>query len=444
MLARRLFFGLLAALSAGVLHPSAQAQQEGEASKSLVTPAALVQGEEKALPADFFAQLDQSRLHLKLEEFGLAEGSGGLEDTLVTLVTPSGQTRRAESDAAGNVTIEGVQPGPLGLVVTGPGRHASVAVYAQEKQQADAPARTFTLPVMRVNPGEVLKHTAGYSDASRPDPYTAEDYSGFARTSTQPVNYFQVRLQADGALPGRVFTVVDPDLVPDFAGTNVTLYQGGQEVARTVTDPSGGFVFANVNPGYYGVIAAGPAGYGAFGFEVVPAGAGDPALPQPATASFRQVSMQVPGMVPADQLYIMLLPPSMLPALLDTVRSAYGAEIVDIGPPVPFAPGMGPLGGFPPGGGFAGGGGGFAGGGGFGGGGAGGGLGGLAGLAALGGIAAVIAAEDDDDQFVVPGPASPRVPAGRGPGQNPGQGQGPPQNPGQGQGQGPPQNPGQN
>ncbi|WP_153559013.1 hypothetical protein [Roseimaritima sediminicola] len=407
-----------------------------EPPQATTRPAGFLQGERKEVPDDFFVELEQSRLRLKLQDFGLEDAQQGLEDSLVTLITPSGARQQPPSDAQGNVAFENVDEGPLGIVVTGPDQHATVAVYARplgrapaagesaedgadaQAEPADEPlvaaANPFRLPVMRIGASEVLKNTAGYTPQAAPTKsFSSEQYAGFLRYNSVPTLYYRVRMQADGRVPGKVFTMVDPDLPLDYSGTNVTVYRAGEYIQSTPTTPEGFFEVTGIRPGVYGVVAAGPLGYAAFAFEVVPSGDGP--LPEPnvaatkaaptiRTVAFRDGEVAADGV--SDILFVPLIPPAMLDTLRRTLLEAYSPFLG--GGDGGFAAGT-PFGGGPFGGGGFGGGG-FGGGGFGGGGGGGGGLGG-GGLLGVAGLAAGLAALGDDDGGVVPpGVTSPFLP----------------------------------
>lgn len=394
-------------------------------------PAKFLQGEKKEVPEDFFADLEQSRLRLKLEDFGVEGAEQGLEQALVTLITPSGERQQMRSDSQGNVEFEGVEEGVVGVVVTGPDLHATVAVYAKDEPRADpnvaapnvpdanvldpnaiaqATPSPFRLPVMRISSAEVLKNTAAYTVNSAPaKDFTRAEYAGFQRYATRPLLYYRVRMQADGRVPGKVFSIVDPNLEIDYTGTNVTVYRAGEYLQSTITSATGFFEVTNMKPGVYGVVAAGPVGYAAFAFEVYPPLGGEADLPVPnvagrdASTLFRTVAFadgEEEGEGISDLLYVPLIPPSMLDELRRTLLEAYVALIND--PNLANSP---PMTQGAAGGGAAGTGGG---GGGVGGGGAGGG----SGLLGLAGLAAGLAALGSDDGGVLPpGVTSPFLPA---------------------------------
>ncbi len=409
----------LAALLAG----SATVPASAQAPELRTLPANFMQGEKKEVPADFFAQIEDSRLTLKLQNIGDYGADTRLDDAFVTLITPGGIQQLAKSDSEGNVAFEGVEEGVVGLVVTGPDTHATVAVYAKEMTPPEeappvappaveppaadalvaAEATPFRLPVMRISPNEVLKNTNAYA-ALRPaaSDFTRAEYAGFQRYETKSSLYYRVNLKADGTVPGRIYTVVDPNAIVDYAGTNITIYKNGLYFRSTVANSSGYFETSDMSAGVYGLVAAGPGGYAAFAFEVVEAGAD---LPEPNVARrtgkdvFQTAAFQADGGASA-MLDVPLIPPAMLAYLRQVILNAYAASPDAMAAAAPPAP--------PTAAGGGGVGSGTVGGGGGGGGGAGAGGSGLLGLAGL--AAGLAAIGDDDGDFIPPGPTSPAVP----------------------------------
>ncbi|MFN9917359.1 MAG: hypothetical protein ACK53L_32530, partial [Pirellulaceae bacterium] len=79
----------------------------------------------------------------------------------------------------------------------------------------------------------------------------------------------------------------------------------------------GGFSLQGVTPGKYDVIAAGPAGYAAFAFEVL---AGEEVAPAPVVPpQERPVAFYQPP-VGADRLCVCLIPPRMLGTTSRVIR----------------------------------------------------------------------------------------------------------------------------
>lgn len=209
--------------------------------------------------------------------------------------------------------------------------------------------------------------------------------------------------QSNGGMVGQVYGTgaVGNALTPSTQ-SNVFLFKNGIEVERLITDDSGRFEVASMEPGIYSALIVGSTGSGLVGFELV----GD------ASRSFANVGSNGETLTSAVQegvasQFVLQLAPGdgvvdtyqgMGNVVSDTLISedVVGEEIVDDGFGVPMG-----------GGGFGGGGGGFGGGGG---GGIGGG-GGLLGLGAIGAaIAAAVSGNSGDRVIVTPPPATPATP----------------------------------
>lgn len=279
--------------------------------------------------------------------------------------------------------------------------HMAVLTYPQEVTNTRRP-RPVTVPVMMASREVLLRNTEGL--APPPGAALSEELLPLARAGQLPPRYYQAQLTPAGNLQGRVTSIARrAGRSYGLGGMNVSILERGRVIRTAITEPDGAFVVSDLLPGVYGVIASGRAGYGAFGFEAVPS---DATLPVPEAVSHTRATVKTVALrqpEPTLELVVPLIPPQMVPAVVDSILAAYDTPPADgvAGPvtPPPFAPfgGVGP--GAVGGGGAAGGGGGLLGGG----------LGGLLVPAAIG--AAVLAFADDDDEDVfVPLPASPAVP----------------------------------
>ncbi len=397
-------FGSLFLVTAMSTTPASAADQRTELVK------AVAQDSSPAFPEDNAATFHKSDPRIRLKLVRLDGSAGSLAGSSVTVINPQGKSTQLTADSKGVVSLSKVTAGLHAVVVTGAAGHAAVPLMlrqdaddAAEPQSEDPsvvnnrPVTTVHLPVMPINPQEVLRVTSAFlppSPATRPTSGLETLPTGEAQVAG--AHLYHVQLGPDGRMEGKISSLTPASL----AGINIMIYSGNQLVARSITDDQGRFMVQNLRPGAYGLIAAGQAGYVAFAFD---ADLADGGLVRNANSAndLTLVSMlQPPGALP-----VQIIPQEMVPPVVDAIQDGTvpGAE------PVP--PGVAPV----PGAGFAGGGGG---GGGFGGGGgglgaAGGGLGGAGGLLALGGIGAAvaIAASDDDSPIVVPPVATPAVPA---------------------------------
>jgi hypothetical protein len=398
---------VLACLS---MQPSSQAQER--------LTATTVQDEPRKIPEDNIAYFNRADRKVR---FQLVKMSG-LEDqtlagTKLTVIDSAGAEKSVVADKAGVATLNDAEPGLHALVVVGDEGHVAVPIALREEAPSDDPASApmpsmVKLAVTSIDPRDAVEFTTAYLP---PEPTgSPEDIDSdlVSTGSAVPSLQYRIRLSSEGALSGQVYSLVRDGLSTSGVGnTNLAIYRGNQLVARPVADETGKFSVPNLAPGYYGILAAGAGGYAAFGFEAYDATTLASSQSQNQTfVSTRNdnltfVNTQAGG---SDTLPVVLVPPSMLPGILDAIRAAGLSTAPDGFAGVPGAgspmSGVGPGAGGGVGGSGAGGGVGAGGGGGFGA--AGGGLGGAGalGLLAAGGAAAAIAASGDDNEnnFVPP------------------------------------------
>ncbi len=338
------------------------------------------QSKDVELPEDFLVRVDGNKLHVTLESLGIIDSRRSTANLLVRLLDSNGNEKTATSNAQGDAEFSDVNDDELyALVVADKNVHGVIPLMTVSNEKATEKGIVSTrirFPLMEANQTEILtsinRDIPPRSDVAG-SLYTLEDYN------LQGLNLYRVRLQSDGTLLGRVI-VADRDLAESLRYAKLTFFRNNQVVARTDSSASdGSFSVANLDTGIHGVIAAGPAGYSAFAFDVLPpkVDAGEAVIGLP--VSFLEAN-------PSEKLFVFLVPPKMVDKVTDRVREAYALPTNGDTEPIPLA-------GQP---GFGGGGGGFGGGssGGGGGGGLGGGIGGIAGLAA---IAAVVASSNNDN-----------------------------------------------
>ena len=374
------------------------------------------QGQEIELPEDFMVRVDGNKMEVALVSMGAINPQVSKSSLLVRLLNSNGKEKEATTDLQGIATFEDVQSDELhALLVVDEKVHAAVPLLTVSTENAvkrKIASKPVSLPLTPVNREEILGSLArGIVPSNEPGGklYGAGEYK------LQSVNPYSVRLRNDGNLPGKI-VIADKELVENLRYASLTFLRDNQVVARTESNPGdGSFSVAGLKPGAYSVIAAGPAGYASYAFDV---------LPFEKQAQVGQVKSGRPvSFVQADsneKLFVFLCPPKLVPQIADRIWQAYGQSNVASNPagPVPGSTmaGNGGAGvgasssGFGGGGGGSFGGGGFGGGGfgsgGFGGGGSFGGRGlGIAGLAAA---AAIVAANDNNSSSRVVSPIAPQ------------------------------------
>jgi hypothetical protein len=370
-----------------------------------------------------------------------------LADVSVAILARDGKVLRAKTNQKGEFEIAGVESGVYALTARGDHVFAACAMHvvsandvkdlefpkSAEISMANIDYTVVNTALIRYLPASVKKQEVQYEAVNfgqLQDQVCGQDLFRVA----QDGNGMKGRLHVAGAKVGELNAAEK---------TNVFLFKDAMEIDRSLSDEQGKFEFANMDPGFYSIMAIGPNGIGLIGFELV-----DPTTITETASTVGKDGKTLVGLFGHHgcgccQEFAMQVAP--MPEICNVVEEVIveqpcgcgevvvdqpcgcGEEIIDgagggivegevlmDGFGAPYAGG-----GFTGGGGFAGGGGGFSGGGGgFGGGGFFGGGGGA--LSGLAGIAAIAAIADDDDGGTFVGapigapivPAPPASPAG--------------------------------
>ena len=349
------------------------------------------------LPEDFLVRLEGNKLQVSLDSMG-ASDSNVSANVLVRLLDSNGIEKTAMSNQAGIAEFTNVMADQLhAIVVTDRDAHGVIPLMTVGEQNATAnrvTSKLIHLPLITGNQAEILETI---NRDIPPNGSKLGTHFNLDNYRLQSPNLYQVQLQSDGSLAGHV-VIADRDLSEKLRYARLTFFRNNQVVFKADSNvKDGSFSVDGLTTGVYGVVAAGPAGYTAFAFEVLPA-ADQPGFPG-GNILEKPVSFAQPQ--PSKQLYVFLVPPSLVPKVTDRVREDYRQPAIDpiAGSPSSPVPNMALGGNNYGGGGF--GGGGFGGGSGGSGGGGGGGRGGIGGLAGLAGIAAVIANDFGNSSGVV-------------------------------------------
>lgn len=299
----------------------------------------------------------------------------------------------------GVFNIADIQPGVYSLSVQGEYAFAFGALHVLENGAVDT-GTTIDIAAARLDLPTVKTAIVRYLPSKlEPRPMTSQLPPESLTSNGTP----SVVALTDGGLNGRLFR----DATNGAANSNVFIFKDGNEVARVLTDDTGKFRVEDLGPGAFSLIAVGPDGLAACGFDLIDSralGAKDNANGK---------SFVADGDAPTS-LGIQVAPPVGSTIISDRVISeqvvdnGYVSDDDDDGGFVPFFDGGSGFSGY--GGGMAGGGGGgFYGGGGGGVPSSGGGLGAVAALGGLG-AAIAVAASDDDQNVVTQVIASPIIP----------------------------------
>lgn len=302
---------------------------------------ALLQDEPRRLPADNTALFAAAAKEVTIQLDLLAEvDQASLADTLVTVVDEQGGKREFLADDSGKVMIKDAKAGPHAIVAANAESHGSILLnFREAAADADTAIAATQMPILSINADALLPVVDQYlSNVSAP-PADVKIDSEMVGAAAPRVGY-QVRLGDGGVLKGQVYSIVMGNSPgSDVAGTRIIIYKSGTPVAATNADSQGRFQFDGIRPGVHGLIAAGPAGYAAFAFTAL---AGD----EVAMVNRDDELFVTAAMAEADILPVVLIPPSMVPAVVDTLREFYIPLLGQPGVPVAGMGGlMGGLGG---------------------------------------------------------------------------------------------------
>ncbi|MEQ1826872.1 MAG: hypothetical protein ABL921_13035, partial [Pirellula sp.] len=302
-------------VSCWVLAPWALAQDELSAQYFVN-----MQSKDIELPEDFMARVDGNKLQVTLAALGAVESQPSTASLLVRLLNSKGDERVAVANSNGVAEFENVNANELhALLVADETSHAAIPIMTVSSMDADRrglTSKNVKLPLMPANRREIL---ASINRDILPPTGPAGELYGTSDYRAEKTNPYRVRLQSDGRLLGRVI-VADRDLVERLRYAKLTFLRNNQVITRVDSDPDdGSFVVPSLAPGVYGVIAAGPAGYSSFAFDVLPATARRVTVRNPN----REIQVSMVQSDSSNQLYVFLCPPKLVPAITDRIREVY-------------------------------------------------------------------------------------------------------------------------
>ena len=201
-----------------------------------------------------------------IELSSLESGSRGVAGHRVTLIREGQLFAETLSDEQGNYHFTGV---PSGLYTLAAVSGKSVGVIALNVLEGEAGAHLGSqvdLPVSQEVPGSARRLLAGQF---RPNMST-----GFSYASQDPIapqrdfaSSFSVIRDAEGRVEGNVRSATNPSS-RDYSDTQVLITRDGQEVFQTRASASGSFRLEGMQPGVYGIVAAGSHGIYSSSFVV--------------------------------------------------------------------------------------------------------------------------------------------------------------------------------
>jgi hypothetical protein len=392
-------FAQIAIALVGMLPIGRSQETQNSTGEVLVSPVAAQSSRAIDLPEDFFVRIEGGSLQVALEVMAEGESQRSPANLAVRLIDQQGVEKTTLTDGLGFARFENVKADSLYAVVAADGStgvHAAVAFMTAGDEMASRKGITASklrLPLIAADRNEVV---ASISRDIPPTFALSGSFNGLDDYTVQGANLFRVRLHSDGKLNGRI-VIADRGLSERLRYAKLTFFRGSQVVGRAdASDIDGSFSVKDLSPGVHGVMAAGPAGYAVFAFDVLPAMLGG----NRGENISRPVAFEAR---PSDTLFVFLVPPHLASTVTGVVRDTFRKPTTppnDSGvvPNNAVAGGYGPMG---PGFGRSGFGGGGVGGNGGGSGGSGGGFGGFSGLGGIASVLAVALSDNSNSTAVV-------------------------------------------
>jgi hypothetical protein len=202
--------------------------------------------------------------------------SGGIEGRITTLKNAAGEgladlkvffVRNGEiaqetvTDASGTFRIDNVAEGAYSFVATGEGGFAAYGVNVvahNGNSQINAMEAAAVSPRFSVVK-EILENNL-------PQQIAAEILEGSSNITDELVGANRIKLQ-DGNLVGSIVPLFGE--IAAVEGTNVHIIKNDKQVAQVQADVNGAFSVADLEPGVYDFVAAGPTGIAAVSFQAI-------------------------------------------------------------------------------------------------------------------------------------------------------------------------------
>lgn len=189
-----------------------------------------------------------------------AEGEG-LSDLKVYFVRNGKIIRETMTDSSGTFQMENVAEGAYSFVATG---KSGFAAYGVNVVANDGSGSVNAMEAAAVSPRfDVVK---GILENNLPKQIAAEILEGSSNITDQLVSSNRIKLQ-NGNLVGNIVPLFGD--IAEVEGTQVHIIQNDAQVARVQADVNGDFSVANLEPGVYDFVAAGPTGIAAVSFQAI-------------------------------------------------------------------------------------------------------------------------------------------------------------------------------
>ena len=204
--------------------------------------------------------------------------TGGIEGRIMTLTTADGEgladlkvyfvrngevVKQASTDASGTFRIGNMSEGAYSFVATG---KSGFAAYGVNVVANDGVATVNAMEAAAVSPRfsavkEILTNNL-------PEQIAAEILEGESNITSELVGANRIQLQ-DGNLVGSIVPLFGE--IANVEGTQVHIIKGDEQIAQVQADVNGAFSVANLEPGVYDFVAAGPTGIAAVSFQAIDA-----------------------------------------------------------------------------------------------------------------------------------------------------------------------------
>ncbi len=217
------------------------------------------------------AQVSADRIHsISLNRNGGIEGrittlknaeGEGLSDLKVYFVRNGEIAQETVTDASGIFRIDNVSEGAYSFVATG---KSGFAAYGVKVVAHDGSAQVNSMEAAAVSPRfSVVKEIL---EKNLPQQIAAEILDGASNITEELVGANRIKLQ-DGNLVGSIVPLFGQ--ISAVEGTDVHIIQNDKKVGFAQADVNGAFSVADLEPGVYDFVAAGPTGIAAVSFQAI-------------------------------------------------------------------------------------------------------------------------------------------------------------------------------
>lgn len=185
----------------------------------------------------------------------------GLSDLKVYFVRNGKIVKETITDSSGTFQVENVAEGAYSFVATG---QSGFAAYGVNVVANDGSGKVNAMEAAAVSPRfDVVKDIL---ENNLPEQIAAEILEGSTNITDQLVGSNRIKLQ-NGNLVGNIVPLFGD--IAEVEGTHVHIIQNDTEIARVQADVNGDFSVADLEPGVYDFVAAGPTGIAAVSFQAI-------------------------------------------------------------------------------------------------------------------------------------------------------------------------------